>query len=147
MNQSTWAKLERMFRENPVMMATPVARPEIDQAEAALGVRFPSDYVDFVHRYGGALVGRFPVIGLRQAPAMGNEQSSIVEITNRFRNERWLGLEGRAVISVDHSGNPILVDEKGVIWMSDHDAGEVVQIASTFEEFLLRECLQAEGGK
>ena len=50
--------------------------------------------------------------------------------------EKW------AVISMDHSGNPIGLDADGKIWISDHDAGAVQVIANNFESYLRNQCLK-----
>lgn len=141
MKKSTWELLNDKFSKFPMMRAGPVAESEINNALASFGFQVDRDYFEFVVRYGGALVGSYPIYGIKQADAMGDDESSVVEITRRFRAEQWLGTERWIVISVDHAGNPIGMDEDGRIWCSDHDAGEVVPIAPSFEEYIRTKCL------
>jgi hypothetical protein len=141
MDKNTWQRLEQLFSESPVMRAEGVDRTEIEIASAVLGIPFPEDYIEFVHRYGGAIVGSASVIGLRHATPMGADEASVVDVTKRFRDDGWVGTEKWAVISIDHSGNPIGLDEEGVVWLSDHDSGEITQLADSFESFVGNYCL------
>ena len=141
MRQDTWDALDALFSKHPVMRAEPVPRDEVDSAFADL--RFPvvTDFRDFVRRYGGAIVGPYPIFGLRQAVAMGGEEVSFVAVTHNFRDQVWRGVDDWLVVSMDHAGNPIGISKDGRVWCSDHDAGEIVLVASTFEEFLRSKCL------
>jgi len=76
---------------------------------------------------------------------MGADEGSVVDVTNRFRKDGWAGTDKWAVVSVDHSGNPIGLDSTGAVWLSDHDFGEVVQIADSFEAFIRKRCLGLDG--
>jgi hypothetical protein len=142
MKQETWAAIENMFSRHPVMKAEPVDYKEIDTAASTAGVQLPEDYREFVHRYGGAILGPLPIIGLRKAKAMARTESNVFAITTHFKAQGWRGVDKWLVISVDHAGNPIGLDENGKIWISDHDNGIVELIAETFEEFLKSQCLK-----
>jgi hypothetical protein len=142
MSSEVWAAIEEMFTKHPVMKAEPVAYDEIDRIATAVGIRFSEDYREFVHRYGGAVVGPLPIIGLRKAPAMARTESSMLEVTKHFRRQGWKGVGDWVVISVDHAGNPIGLDNDGKIWISDHDVGVVEVIAKNFEEYLRKRCLR-----
>lgn len=141
MRQETWEKLDEMFRKHPVMKAEPVSFEEINESEARLGTPLQEDYRQFVHRYGGAIVGPFPIFGLRRAKPMGKEES-LLDMTTHFRQQKWPGVDNWVVVSIDHSGNPIGLDAEGRIWISDHDAGSVQMIAPNFEVYLRKSCLK-----
>lgn len=141
MRPETWQAIDEMFREDPVLRAGEVSYEEIDAAAAQAGFQLDLDYREFVHRYGGAIVGPYRIYGLRSAPAMGRKGNSVFEITRDFRRQRWPGVDDWLVISIDHAGNPIGIDKDGKVWISDHDAGVVEPIANSFEEFLRKRCL------
>jgi hypothetical protein len=115
-----------------------VVESAIAAAESRLGVEFADTYRTFLRRYGGAMLGDGPVLGLARAEVMGNDLWSVVEATERFRNEMWPGVSAWYMISVDGAGNPIGVNEDGEVWLSDHDTHEFVRIAGSVEEFLRR---------
>lgn len=141
MRDETWQALDDLFSRTPILRAEVVDPSEIAAAEAEVGVPLSRDYKDFVARYGGAIVGPFRVFGLRKAIPMGKNEASFVEITNIFRRQGWPEVAKWAVISMDHGGNPVGLDEAGKIWISDHDAGGVQIIAHDFEDYLRRRCL------
>jgi SMI1 / KNR4 family (SUKH-1) len=136
----TWAALESQFARHPFLRGGRVPQEEIDAAIAALQVPFPDDYREFLLRYGGAIVGPYPVFGLRPVEPMGNEWS-VLEVNRRYRRERWRGVDDWLIVSVDHAGNPMGIAEDGRVWVSDHDFGDIAPIADSFEHFLQKECL------
>jgi hypothetical protein len=141
MRPDTWQAIDEMFQEDPVLRAEEVSCEEIDAAAAQAGFQLGSDYREIVHRYGGGIVGSYRVYGLRRAPAMGRTEGSVFEITRDFRRQRWPGVNDWLVISTDHAGNPVGLDEEGKVWISDHDAGVVEVIANSFEEYVRKRCL------
>ncbi len=145
MKDQTWGLLEEIFSQDPGLRAEPVSAEEISAAEAALGMALSDDYKQFVRRYGGAMVGPFPVFGLRKAEPMAKTDGSFLDVTKSFRGQRWPGVEKWAVIPVDHAGNPVGLDAQGKVWISDHDSRVVQEIASGFEGYV-RYCL-ALGGR
>lgn len=142
MIDSTWKLLDGEFSRFPTLRGGEVPFDEIDGASDAIGISLPQDYRDFIHRYGSAMVGSFPIFGLRPVDAMGN-QWSVIDTNRQYRDQQWAGVEGWLVVSADLSGNPIGIDKQGVVWLSDHDYGSIEKLAQTFEEFLLRHCLKA----
>lgn len=128
--------LERSFSSFPQLVAVPVSDAEIAAAEQRLGCSFGEPYRAFVRRFGAAIVGDLPVLGLAKAEAMGRDEWSVVDVTEWFRRERWPGVDAWWIVSVDGAGNPIGVDESGRVWVSDHDAGGVFLLAASFEAFL-----------
>ena len=124
------------------MRAEEVQIVEIDAASNELGIPFAADYREFIRRYGGAIVGPYPVFGVRAAEPMGKDDASVTQVTRQFRHKRWPGTEDWAVFSLDHAGNPIGFDKDGKVWISDHDAGVLEVIAPNFEKYLRRRCLK-----
>jgi hypothetical protein len=141
MKPGTIALLEQDFNECPFLYGGEVPLEEIDQAAAALGMAFPQDYVEFVRRFGGGIVGPYPIFGLRKVSAMGRA-FSVVLVTTKFRRQQWPGTDKWIIISEDHAGNPIGFDADGKVWISDHDFGQIVQIAASFEDYLRKKCLK-----
>lgn len=142
MSPEIWTTIEEKFKKHPMLKAEAVPYTEIDAAADATGVKLSEDYREFIHRYGGAIVGSLSIIGLRKAPAMARTESSVFEVTNHFRRQGWRGVDEWLVISVDLAGNPIGLAKDGRIWIFDHDAGVVEVIAESFEGFLRKRCLK-----
>jgi hypothetical protein len=94
-------------------------------------------------RYGAGIVGPYPIFGVRPVEDMGDEWS-VVELNRRFREERWPGMGSSLVVSVEHAGNPLVVDETGRVLVLDHDLGGVSLVAHSFEDFLTRRCLKLD---
>jgi hypothetical protein len=141
MRPETWQAIDEMFREDPVLRAGEVPYEEIDAAAAQAGFQLDSDYREFVHRHGGAIVGPYPVYGLRRAHVMGRKEGSVFDLTRDFKRQRWPGVHDWLVFSIDHAGNPVGLGKDGKVWISDHDAGVVEVIANSFEDYLRKRCL------
>ena len=142
MRTETWDRLDSEFSTFPIMRASEVPTDEeIANASAAIGCRFHRDYVEFLQRYGGAMVGSLPVFGLRPAEVMG-DRWSVVVVTEWFRNQEWPGTSDWYLISDDGFGNPIGVAPNGQVMRSDHDVGEIGVLAQNFEDFLMNHCLR-----
>lgn len=139
MRAETWGRLDEHLRD-PLLRAEAVPAEEIEAASEELGMPFSADYKDFVLRYGGALVGSSPIIGLRAAELMGALEGSVVKATQHFRKDGWPGVESWAVISIDPFGNPIGLAADDSVWLSDHDSHVIEKVAESFQDYLLR-CL------
>lgn len=140
MRNSTWQALEEMFTQFPIMMASAVSDKEISAAASSIGCVFHPDYAEFLRRFGGAVIGAYPIFGLRK-PDVGGEPWSVVAATTRFRAQKWPGTEELYVISEDGSGNPIGVSANGNVLISYPNIPELKLIATDFEEFITRTCL------
>lgn len=138
MAPSTKQRLDELFNAMPVLLGGPTEINEIEVAERLVGMKLPTDYRLFLERYGGAIVGSLPILGLRRAEAMADDLYSVVELTSRFRADGWESTNDWVVISVDLGGNPIGLNSLGEVWVSDHDSGETVRLAPTFEDFLIQ---------
>lgn len=144
MKQETWQLLEERYREYPESRAEPVPAEEVDQASQQLGISFPSDYREFVQRYGGGMVGHLPIYGLRRVQWMDRTMWSVIDLNRAFREDRWPGVDDWLIISVDQGGNPIGIAPDGSVWVSDHDFGIIDKLADDFESFLRKVCLEIE---
>ena len=147
MKQDTWNRLDQMFANAPMMKASGVSYEEIDETTSKEGFVLPESYREFIHRYGGATVGPYSVIGLRAADTMGGEEISVFDITRRFRTDGWSGTENWLIFSTDLAGNPIGFDQDGVVWISDHGNGSVDKIAKDFESYILEICLGVDNAQ
>lgn len=143
MKPDTIDRLDAEFAEFPVMRANDVpSRAEIVEAEEQVGVPFSEDYREFLLRYGGGVVGPYPIFGLRPVEVMGTNHWSVLDVTRRYRSDAVPGVERWAVISEDQAGNPVGMDAAGVIWIHDHDFGGISAIADSFEGYIRGRCLK-----
>ncbi len=143
MNADTLTKLHEEFDSFPNMVAesTPTD-DEIRQASEELGIPFSDDYVEFLRKYGGGMVGAYPIFGLRPVSVMGKERWSVVHVTNLYRQRDVPGTDRWVVMSEDHAGNPVGFDANGFVWTHDHDFGGVTQLAHSFEDYVREHCLK-----
>ncbi len=58
--------------------------------------------------FGGAMVGPYPIFGLRPVEVMGDNHWSVVDVTRRYRIDGVAGTEDWVVFSEDHAGNPVV---------------------------------------
>ena len=142
MNIDTLHRLDRMYDESPMMRAGSVpTNDEVNAASQKIGVPFPSDYCEFLLRYGSSVVGPYPVFGLRESPLM-DDRWSVVDVTNEFRSSCLESVSHWIVFSEDHAGNPIGMDADGVVWKYDHDCAGIAELAPSFEAYLRTQCLK-----
>jgi SMI1 / KNR4 family (SUKH-1) len=135
MRQDTISRLDAKFAEFPIMRASDQpSEAEIARIEQQIGVPFVEDYRQILLRYGGAMVGAYPVFGLRPVEVMGAKHWSVVEVTMFHRSQRVPYIDQWVVFSEDHAGNPIGMDRDGLVWIHDHDFGGLAPLAHDFEE-------------
>lgn len=145
MTPDTIDRLDNMFAESPVMRADEVpTSDEVDSASQQVGIPFSEDYRQFLLRYGGAIVGPYPVFGLRGSDVMEDDRWSVIDVTNEVRQSGIDGVSDWVIFSEDHSGNPIGMDAHGKVWIFDHDFGGVTELASDFEDYIRTQCLKVE---
>ena len=143
MKPDTWDHLEQEASEFPMMRASELpSESEVDAASKEIGIPFPEDYREFLLRYGGAMVGPYPIFGLRPAEVMGKSRCSVVDVTRQVRSSGLDGVSNWIVFSEDHAGNPIGMDADGKVWIYDHDFGGVTKLAEGFEEYIRTQCLK-----
>jgi len=144
MKTDTLTRLKNDFSEHPVMAAEAVPEADVLELEQAVGFKLPADYKQFVREFGGGIVGAFSIYGLRAADAMSDDESSALEVSERFRDDGWQGVDRWLIVSSDHSGNPVGIDQNGVVWISDHDTGSINKLAEDFEGYLRKICLELD---
>jgi hypothetical protein len=145
MKSDTLKRLNDSFERFPSMRAHDRVEPhELDEAARDLGVPLSSNYCEFVIRFGGGHAGAYAVAGLRRWETAGKGEWSIIEMTQRHRAQGWPGTKDWAVFSNDGFGNPIALDVKGHVWLSDHDCRECVCLEADFEDWLRRWALNIE---
>jgi len=142
MNETTLALLDADFSKHPVLMAGPASASDVSKIEAYVSFPLPADYRTFVERYGGAIVGPYSVFGFGVSDAMGDDETSAIQVTERFRSQQWPGTESSLVISMDHAGNAITLDPQGHVHRYDHDSGSTEELAGSFENFI-KWCLES----
>lgn len=141
MKKETVKAIERLIATYPFMGAVDVPNDdEILSASARLNAVFHDGYREFLSRFGGAIVGPYPIYGLRPVDAMDHNRWSVVTITESVR-ESIPETKDWVVISEDHAGNPIGFDPTGLIWTYDHDFGGAKIIARDFDAYLEESCL------
>ncbi|WP_010298750.1 SMI1/KNR4 family protein [Candidatus Odyssella thessalonicensis] len=131
-------KLAAHMNELEGLYGGPCSKQEITAAQEQLKLKFHKEFVDFLLKYGGGIVGSYYIYGLKRIPLMGNELWSVTQNTDFYKDkQQWPGIEEWYVISEDGLGNPIGIDPEGKVWVSDHDADfEKTKLADNFEEFL-----------
>lgn len=82
MKNDTWNLLEQKFADFPILRATPATPEEIEKAALDLNCQFHEDYVEFLRRYGGAMVGPYPIFGLNVPEVMG-DPGTVVAVTSQ----------------------------------------------------------------
>lgn len=142
MREDTWSALEIMFAKYPILQAGEISYDRIDTTAEQIGFPIDKDYREFIHRFGGAIVGAYRIYGLKRPPAMGSQEPLFLDLTRDFRKDNWAGTDRWLVFSMDHCGNPIGIARDGSIWISDHDNGQIDVVASNFEQFLRSWCLK-----
>lgn len=147
MNDETITRLTDKLSESPILRAATLpSEAEIDDASNEIGVPFSTQYREFLLKYGAAMVGPYPIYGLRPVEVMGDDSWSVVAMTKHFRQDNIQAARGWVVVSSDHGGNPVGMDRDGAIWIHDHDFGGVAPLAKSFEEYLRVRCLGMKGG-
>lgn len=124
--------------DNYTLVGIATSQDEIDKAEKQLGVKFHEDYVQFIRTFGGAYAG-LAVHAFSNGSSLGNE--TVVELTLGFREQfKELPfaeiLRTSYVISLDGSGDPIIINQAGKVFICYHDTGELKSLANSFEELI-----------
>ncbi len=106
MTEETWRRLETFRAGWLESLAGPVPAQEVDAVSSELGLSFPPDYREFLLRYGGGMVGPYPIFGLRisEAMAMGFA-STVVWQTHRYRDQKLPGINECLIISSDYDAS------------------------------------------
>ena len=125
--QSQYDEIEALIKENPgvVRFAEGVDRVWIEKAEAALGVRLPPSFVDFLRRHGGATIGGEVINGLL---GLEFEEACGPDIVYNTLLDRQRGLDHDLIVLVDNDGDEMFYLETSTV--DDDDENPVVRILS-----------------
>lgn len=141
MNESLLSRVEEviMSHGNHSLYGLPAEGYEIDNAEKLLNVRFNEQYIMFIKRFGGAF-GGVAIHAFKNGSLIGKE--TVVELTQSFRrsyvhseNEYLLSFYA---ISDDGAGNPLLMNEDGIIIIFYHDTREIDILYDSLESLLMK---------
>lgn len=124
--------------DNHTLVGIPTSQDEIVKAQQQLEVNFHEDYVNFIRMFGGAYAG-LAVYAFSNGSSLGNE--TVVDLTLGFREQfKELPfaevLRTSYVISMDGSGDPIIINQTGKVFICYHDTGEMKLLADSFEELI-----------
>ncbi|MFF2484624.1 SMI1/KNR4 family protein [Paenibacillus sp. NPDC058071] len=124
--------------DNRTLVGIPVSQEEIVKAQQWLEVNFHEDYIQFIKTFGGAYAG-LAIHAFSNGSSLGNE--TVVDLTLGFREqfkEHPLAevLRTSYVISMDGSGDPIIINQTGKVYICYHDNGEIKLLADSFEELI-----------
>jgi SMI1 / KNR4 family (SUKH-1) len=144
--QSDYDEIEALVKANPgvVLFAEGVDRGWIAKAEAALGLKFPPSFVEFLCRYGGATVGGEVVNGLL---GLEFEDACGPDIVYNTLLDRQRGLDRALIVLVDNDGDEMFYldtgannkdDENPVVRVLSEAPLEREDYAPTFAQFLLK---------
>jgi hypothetical protein len=130
-------KIHKALGGNPDLVGQPATDTEIAQAETILNVKFNDQYIEFIKNFGGAYAG-FGIHAFHNSFFSG--KSTVVDLTERFRRGMRKEFAAKAgslyAISIDGSGNPILMDSGGGIYAYWHDENKLEIIYRSLEDLL-----------
>lgn len=77
----------------------------IRQAEKILNIKLPAQYIDFLSKYGAAIINGAEVYGLvsdeKNEPPIWHD---IIKTTEKLRSQKQIGMENRHFIAISHDG-------------------------------------------
>ncbi|GAB6988254.1 SMI1/KNR4 family protein [Paenibacillus pini] len=121
--------------DNRTLVGIPASQEEIAKAQQRMNVKFHEDYIQFIKMFGGAYAG-LAVHAFSNGSSLGNE--TVVDLTLGFR-EQFKDLpfaevlRTSYVISMNGSGDPIIINQAGKVIIYYHDSGETELLADSFE--------------
>jgi hypothetical protein len=145
------SELHRAFAErfHAGKRIRPATAEQVADAETALGVLWPESYRQFAMACGAVYTPSLLDLVVEHKPGFGDVQQFLTPKQSVTETRRWrLEPEGGcAVFASDCSGSffafrqltptaPRLDD--AAVWLFDHDAGEVVEQAASFDEWIGR---------
>lgn len=106
---------------------------ELNKAELELNVTLNEEYKFFIKTFGGCYVG-LDIFGINNSEDL--EQVTFIDLTISYRKQGYPNMEDKYVISFDGSDNPISMNDKGEVFLFDHDNGNCSKIANSFSELI-----------
>ncbi|EOP0170727.1 TPA: SMI1/KNR4 family protein [Escherichia coli] len=136
--------LERVRKEitsdqDMVLYGIPASDEDITHAENILNIKFNDQYIQFIKLFGGAF-GGISIHAFNNGSLIGN--ATVIVLTKKFR-ETYSDLDKDILnsfyaVSDDGSGNPILMNTDGEIFIFLHDSYEIEYLYSSLEELLMK---------
>ena len=135
MNAILIEKLQDFFQKNPITMGEPSTAEELLLVEQTMQLKLDETHRYLLLHYGGVVIGYIRIYGLKNTELIGDE--TFVELTNDFREQMSIETQ-QYVISVDDTGNPILIDTvTHEIILYNHDIGAYEKLFDSLEELIL----------
>ena len=135
MNPNLIKKLQDFFQTNPITKGEPATAEELLVVEQTMQLKVEETHRYLLLHYGGVVIGNIRIYGLKNAGLIGDE--TFVELTNDFREQMSIDAQ-QYVISVDDTGNPILVDTiTREIILYNHDIGAYEKFFDSLEDLIL----------
>ncbi|HEA7082963.1 TPA: SMI1/KNR4 family protein, partial [Escherichia coli] len=136
--------LERVRKEitsdqDMVLYGILASDEDITHAENILNIKFNDQYIQFIKLFGGAF-GGISIHAFNNGSLIGN--ATVIDLTKKFR-ETYSDLDKDILnsfyaVSDDGSGNPILMNTDGEIFIFLHDSYEIEYLYSSLEELLMK---------
>lgn len=142
MNPILIKKLQDFFQKNPITVGEPSTAEELLFVEQTMQLKLDETHRYLLLHYGGVVIGDIRIYELKNAELIGDE--TFVELTNDFREQ--ISIEAQQyVISVDDTGNPILVDTatREVI-LYNHDIGAYEKLFDSLEDLILSKLVDSK---
>lgn len=133
--------LEEYFDNDLDLHGSGVSEMEIKETEKQLSLHFCGGYKKLLRSYDSVDLPGYTIYGVNPLPDMiGASFQTVIDNTRFYKDtQQWPDIDDWYVVSDDGRGNPIGVNPKGEVWLSDHDSGfEQIKLADTFEEFLYK---------
>lgn len=136
-DNKVWQILEKEHKSYPEDFGHAVSLKDIKFAEEGLYVTFSDEYKKFLQSYGAAILPGHIIYGLSHMDIMGDVNKNVIDKTSFYRKQNWPYTNGWYIISDDGFGNPIGIDEKGFVWLSDPSSKpDKIKLANSFCKFL-----------
>lgn len=141
MNAILIEKLQDFFQKNPITMGAPSTADELLLVEQTMQLKLDETHRYLLH-YGGVVIGDIRIYGLKNAELVGDE--TFIELTDDFGAQMSIETQ-QYVISVDDTGNPILIDTatREVI-LYNHDIGAYEKLFDSLEDFILSKLVDSK---
>ena len=133
LSPDTKSRTETYFKELPDgMLYAPASEEELLEFEATFGA-IPEDYRWLLKTCGGGVIGPDWVDGIVELA------NSHKKFQREFGPPRGWTMTGVFIIGWDGSGNPFGIETAtGRVVVEDHNFGGIHELATSFEEFILR---------
>lgn len=139
MKQDLLKKIRAMLSTQDGLSGQPATDAEINAAEKKLNVRFNEQYVEFIKLFGGAF-GGIDIHAFQNGALIG--KATVTEMTEKFwgtyADKLPEELVDAVVISDDGSGNPILINTTGEIYIYLHEEDEAELLYDSLEALLTK---------